>query len=538
MTRAFSFALVLLAVLAFDLPAQVTLPGRDRGVQRPGQPATVAPPPQAPTVPTAVAPVTPRILTPTDVMGTVTVESPVHGGWEATMTVTLSRPAPETNPDAGAQRHCRGVFILTESSNPTIAPVPVSLCLQPGETTETFEIRTTGVATDTPVTISAHYLDFPVRAATLQVLAPTVDRIEIANPTAHGGSTVPAVLHFTGPPAAGVAIKAYLESRDTAVATVPATVTLPSNATSVPFTITTKPVAEDTEVRISASGSPPSPSSGGGGAAGGLAVGAAQQVLAVAVGVGKGNFDSEEIQVLAADLDSIPTISWSSTDDPRQRVGGAIELDGAAPSGGAVVQLVSDKPGIAKVPPSVTVPAGAKRATFEVELAAERPSDEHVTLTGTYGGVTKRARFLVGKTRPHDFIVAIVTVKDRYGNPVTTPVDGQSLTLCANINACNGCNVGPPPPAVLRIDHKAFHPATQTSTGRYVDVPVSGYVAGSSRYEDGGNVWTAYQTTVCSGIPGVDEGGYVNVDLTIDVTNVVAESKENNNRETLRISRP
>src|SRR4029077_8164850 len=45
---------------------------------------------------------------------------------------------------------------------------------------------------------------------------------------------------------------------------------------------------------------------------------------------------------------------------------GTVTLNGAAPAGGASVALSSSNTGIATVPPSVTVPAGATSATFTI----------------------------------------------------------------------------------------------------------------------------------------------------------------------------
>jgi len=482
--------------------------------------AAVVPAPRAPAasardIVTEGAPVAASFVTPTDLMGTVAVESPVHGGWEAEMTVTLSKPAPETNPD----RRCRGVHVLAESSQPAIAPVPVALCIQPGETTESFEIRTLGVATDTPVTISARYLDFPARTATLDVLAPAVDRIELAVATAAGGDTLDAVLHFTGPPPASPPIKAYLGSTDPAVATVPTTVTLPPNATTVPFKILVHPVAEDTELRIRASRDPlpiaPPQGGSGGGIKGALA--AAQQVAILTTDI-----KSVEIEVLPAELERVDV---SSGINFPSHVG--VVLDGQAPAGGAVVQLSSERPDLVPAPASITIPEGSSSASAEMQLGIPSGDQASVKVTGTYRGVTRSDDFTVEK---HDFtVLPTIVFTDPYGNPVTTPQDGQPLTMCAKIHLCGGNTQYPecgnthlPPTVVLHYDTKTYHPATGTSTGRSGDLTLD----------------IEQYIPACMEVGGVDEGGWLEIELFADPTNQIAERREDNNKRSTRITRP
>ncbi|MFN2382923.1 MAG: hypothetical protein ABR559_01510 [Gemmatimonadota bacterium] len=464
----------------------------------------------------AIAPVTTRpLVAPTDLMGTVTVESPVHGGWEAKMTVTLAKPAPATNPGL----HCRGLFISTESSHPVIAPVPVSLCIQTGQTTETFEIRTTGVATNTPVTISARYLEFPARTATLDVLAPAIARIELADTSATGGDTLSAVLHFTGPPPASPPIKGYLQSTDPAVATVPATVTLPPNATTVPFKVLIHPVAEDTELRIRASRNPfPSaPPQGGGGVGLKGALGAAQQVAVIATDI-----QAVEIAVLPAELKS--TYISDQITSPS-KVGASLE--GLAPPGGAVVQLSSQRPDLLGVPASITIPEGSTSASAVVEMGTPSGDQASVRVTGIYRGVTRSDDFTIQK---HDFkMLPAIVFTDRYGNPVTTPQDGQPLTMCARIHLCGGdlqnsdCGNTPlPPTVVLNYDYRAYHPTTQTSSGRSGNLTLG----------------IDQQIPACMGVGGVDAGGWLEIDLVIDPANLIPERSESNNEKSIRITRP
>jgi probable HAF family extracellular repeat protein len=71
-----------------------------------------------------------------------------------------------------------------------------------------------------------------------------------------------------------------------------------------------------------------------------------------------------------------------------------VRLSAAAPSGGVAVALSSSDTSVATVPASVTVPAGATSATFTVSTRSVS-SDRTVTISASYGGVTRTATLTV-----------------------------------------------------------------------------------------------------------------------------------------------
>jgi hypothetical protein len=75
-------------------------------------------------------------------------------------------------------------------------------------------------------------------------------------------------------------------------------------------------------------------------------------------------------------------------------VTGTVTLTAAAPSGGLVVSLSSSNPGVAGVPASVTVPAGATSATFTVTTTAVYDT-RSATITATGGGASRSATLTV-----------------------------------------------------------------------------------------------------------------------------------------------
>ena len=73
---------------------------------------------------------------------------------------------------------------------------------------------------------------------------------------------------------------------------------------------------------------------------------------------------------------------------------GTVTLTAGAPAGGASVLLSSSDTGAATVPSSVTVPEGQTRADFAVSTSSVS-ADAAVTISATYGGVTRTAALTV-----------------------------------------------------------------------------------------------------------------------------------------------
>lgn len=68
---------------------------------------------------------------------------------------------------------------------------------------------------------------------------------------------------------------------------------------------------------------------------------------------------------------------------------GTVTLAGPAPAGGAVVALSSFKPDVARVPSSVTIPAGQSSAQFTITTGRKRGK---ATIVASYGGQSKLGR--------------------------------------------------------------------------------------------------------------------------------------------------
>src|SRR5207253_1329441 len=90
---------------------------------------------------------------------------------------------------------------------------------------------------------------------------------------------------------------------------------------------------------------------------------------------------------------SLLTLNPTSVQGGDDSIGTAT-LSGPAPAGGAVVTLLSSNTNVATVPSSVTIPAGSTSRTFTVSTQRV-DNTASVTISGTYGGVTRSATLTV-----------------------------------------------------------------------------------------------------------------------------------------------
>ena len=182
------------------------------------------------------------------------------------------------------------------------------------------------------------------------------------NPSAvTGGQSSTAIVSLTGPAPSGGAL-VTLSSANPA-ATVPSSVTVAANASSANFNINTTSVSAMTVGNITATYS-------------GVTKSATLTVNPPA-----------------------PASLASLTLNPSTVVGGAtskgtVNLTAAAPTGGVVVALTSSNSSRATVPASVTVPAGASSATFNIGTATTNKKT-NVSITASYGGVSKSATLTI-----------------------------------------------------------------------------------------------------------------------------------------------
>ena len=165
---------------------------------------------------------------------------------------------------------------------------------------------------------------------------------------------------LSGPaPSAGALVT--LSSSNTAAARVPASVTVAAGATSATFTVSTSAVTASTAVTISA------------------AYGGVTRTASITVA---------PAPPPPANLSSL-TLNPTSVIGGLQTSTGTVTLSAPAPAGGATVALSSSN-GVARVPSSVFVPAGATSASFTVNTSIVLLSTS-ATISASYNGTTRTA---------------------------------------------------------------------------------------------------------------------------------------------------
>jgi hypothetical protein len=191
-----------------------------------------------------------------------------------------------------------------------------------------------------------------------------------------------------------------LSSSNPAVASVPASVTVPVGGFTGTFTIPTAAVAATTTVVITASLN--------------------------------GTSRTGTLTITPAGAPpALPTLQSVAT-SPSSVAGGTgsqgvLILSAAAPASGATVDVSSSAPGVAAVPATVTVAGGATSAVFSISTSAVSTSTT-VTITASFNGATRTASLTVTPAPPPAQTATLtVTASGRGGETVRSSPAGISV---------------------------------------------------------------------------------------------------------------
>ncbi|MCI0350777.1 MAG: DUF4082 domain-containing protein [Acidobacteriales bacterium] len=444
----------------------------------------------------------------------------VIGGTSANGTVTLRVAAP-----AG------GITVQLSSSNSAVASVPTDVFVPAGATSASFAITTSGVATSTPVNITAS-LDV-VKTAVLTVNPPPLSSL-VLNPTSvfsRGTSTGTITLSVPAP----VGGSTVALASDNAAATVPASISIPAGSTTGTFTVTASDVAVTTNVNITAtlngvktavltvnpytvSNLALSPTTVGSGVSstgtvtlnaaaptGGMAVALASNnpaatvpaSVTVAAGGTTATFAVTTTSVTSSTAVTItatlngaktavltvnPAALSTLTLKPTSVVGGnnstgTVTLSGIAPAGGAIVSLGDTNPA-ATVPASVTIPAGATTATFTVTTIGVAANTTGA-ISGTYAGVTRNANLTVTPAAISSLALSPATVVGPASSTATVTLNGNAPVGGALVTLTDA-NAAATIPASVTVAEGA-RTATFTVTTVAVGAATTGNISGTYR---------------------------------------------------------
>ena len=240
----------------------------------------------------------------------------VPAGNSAVGTVTLSAPATTG-----------GALVTLSNTNSSVVSHPTSIMIPAGQTSGTFDIQTTpNIVTVAVVQITAT-TEGDSKTASITV-KPWLESFTLSNTSVVGGNPMAARVTLSFPaPTGGMIVQ--LSSTNTAVATVPTTVTVLEGTLTTVFDVTTLGVATITPVDINASLN--------------------------------GLTKTQTLNVLPArlvELSFSPTRVTGGTSSTGQ-----VRLNGSAPAGGLTVSLSSGNPAV-QVPVAVVIPAQTNSVTF------------------------------------------------------------------------------------------------------------------------------------------------------------------------------
>jgi hypothetical protein len=330
----------------------------------------------------------------------VSVPQSVQGGASATGTVWLSVGAP-----AG------GLVVSLSSSNTAAATVPATVTVH--LSSATFPISTLAAETNRTTTITASANGIS-RTATMTVLGsaapppPTPTGLSLSPSTVAGGAGSTGTVTLSNAALAG-GLVVFLASSDTAVATVPPTMTVAGGLSSATFPVSTFAPQTTRTTIITAS---------------------ANGVSRTATLTVNGSTTPPPAPTLSALSLSPATVQGGNSST------GTVTLSAAAPSGGAVISL-SDNSTAANVPSSISVPGGATSANFTVTTTTVTSSTV-VPISALFAGVTRTASLTVTPQTappPPQSATLTVTATGRSGERVSTSPVGINVPVGSSQSA-------------------------------------------------------------------------------------------------------
>lgn len=275
-------------------------------------------------------------------------QSAVLGGGNVTATVKLTAAAPT------------GGAVINITSANAAATVPQTVNIAAGQSSATFTVSTTAVATDTDIKLEAIGNDTKA-AATLKVLAPAPATLTLAPSSVRGGANSTGTVTLNGPaPSGGLVVSLASNKSD---ATVPQSVTVAAGETSKTFTVTTSPVVNETAASITATTA--------------------------------GGTKSATLTLTRSQVSNL-TVS-PSTITSGATATGTVTIDAPAPAGGTSVSLAVDK-STASVTSTVVIPAGQTTATFTV-FTSSVSADTTVFISANANNSSRSSSFTVQPAR-------------------------------------------------------------------------------------------------------------------------------------------
>ncbi|MGJ5817302.1 S8 family serine peptidase [Paludibaculum fermentans] len=331
-----------------------------------------------------------------------------------------------------------GAVVSLTSTDPAVVP-PATVTVPAGATSSGFfTINTLSVAAITPATVTASYAGVS-KQVSITVKPPALATFSVSPLLISGGKTITAASFTLDGPAGPSGASVVLTSSDPSV-TPPATVNLAAGATaSGNFSIPTSSVAANTPVTLTASFG----------------------------GVSKSVVVTVKPTTLASFSMSAVPISGGKVISPV-----SLTLDGPAPAGGANVTLVSS--GAEATPPAVvTIPAGATSSAYFSIPTSFVASATAVTITATYGGVSKAVTVTIKPTDLSSLSVSPTSVKGGAKFYLIAGLDGPAIAGGVTISISSPNPAVPLPPALTVSGGATSAMLSVTTSAVAVSTPVT-----------------------------------------------------------------
>lgn len=347
------------------------------------------------------------------------------GGLSVSGTVAIAAPA-----------WAGGTAVTLTSSNPAVAAAPAVVTVPVGGTTASFNLTTSAVAFDTPVTFTAS-AGAATAAVSLTVLPappPEVASLVVTPSTVLSGSAAQLTVSLATPAPVGGAIVA-LAASPAGLVSLPASVTVAAGATTAETTVNVPVSTGPVEITLTAT------------------VGGTVRTAALTV----------------APPAALVSVSASPT---AVAAGGStsvlIRLVSAAPPGGKTVSLTSSVPDALVVPATATVLEGSTTASVTATAPASAP-DATVTITVSDGSIQKTATVAVQPTAR----LAALSFAASGGFPGESVTGTLTLTAAAPFGGYS-VDLISSQPGVISVPAAVVVPAGQLSTTFLAEVAASG----------------------------------------------------------------
>lgn len=275
----------------------------------------------------------------------------VTAGSSGTCTVTLPTAAPS------------GGGVVTLSSNTAAATVPASLTIAAGVSSATFAVTASQVSSNVTATITVTYNGSSVTNSILiRPAGQAVSSLSCSPAVVAGADPSTCTITLGGPaPSGGASVTI---SDNSSVTSEPASVTVPSGASSANFTVSTAAVTSNQAVTLTA------------------AYGGATQTATVSIvpavplsGVSCALPIANGTQVMANSATAACTVSLSGNANANQTIS------------------LTRGPGTLTVPASISIPAGSNSASFTAKSGTLPSNTQAASITATGYGSSASFRF-------------------------------------------------------------------------------------------------------------------------------------------------